>query len=302
MNDNQGWLNIYKPLGLSSFDVVKKIKNFFFLDKVGHGGTLDPYAEGVLPIAIGKATKLIPFINNDLKEYEFEIKWGEQTSTDDAEGDVIGTSDHFPSNDNINNILKEFKGEILQRPPKASAIKIKGKRAYKLLRDNQDFEIKEKKVFIYSAEILDSKNKDITKMKIRCGKGFYIRSFARDIAQLLGSKAHINALKRTKVGKFTEKNANLLDDLLKIGQTLSAFKGFHTSVSMLDDILAYEIDDEKNKISISQGKSININVNRFISPPLNSSERKIVFLTDKGKVISFGKLNGNLFRPEKVLI
>jgi len=302
MNNNQGWLNVYKPLGLSSFAVVRKIKKNFNLDKVGHGGTLDPSAEGVLPIAIGKATKLIPFINNDFKEYEFEIKWGEQTSTDDAEGEVISISNHFPSNDNIKDKLREFKGEILQKPPKASAIKIKGKRAYNLLRENQEFEIKEKKVFIYSAEILDSTFKKITKMKLKCGKGFYIRSFARDIAQSLGTKAHINTLKRTKVGKFTEKNANLLDDLLKIGDRLSVFKGFHTSVSMLDDILAYEIDDEKNKISISQGKSININVSRFVNPPLSSPERKIVFLTDKGKVISFGKLSGDLFKPDKVLI
>ena len=139
-------------------------------------------------------------------------------------------------------------------------------------------------------------------MKIKCGKGFYIRSFVRDIAESLNTKAHVNSLKRTKVGKFNEKNANLLDDLLKIGQTLIGFKGFHTSISMLDDILAYEIDDEKNRLSLSQGKSINIDVNKLVNPPLNFADRKIVFLTDKGKVLSFGELNGNLFKPDKVLI
>jgi tRNA pseudouridine55 synthase len=302
MNDPQGWLNVYKPRGLSSFSVVKKIKKHFNLDKIGHGGTLDPLAEGVLPIAIGKATKLIPFINNDLKEYEFKIKWGEQTSTDDSEGEIINKSNQIPSIEKIKNILKEFQGEILQKPPKASAIKINGIRAYKLLRENKYFETKEKKVFIHSSEVIDFSNDLITKLRINCGKGFYIRSFARDIAEAMQTKGHVNYLKRTKVGKFTSKNANLLDDLLKIGQTLTEFRDFHTSISMLDDILAYEINDEKNKSSISLGKSININVNNLMSPFLSSSERKIVFLTDKGRVLSFGKLNGDLFKPDKVLI
>jgi tRNA pseudouridine55 synthase len=302
MNNLQGWLNVYKPVGISSFTVVRKIKKKFQINKIGHGGTLDPLAEGVIPIAIGKATKLIPFINNDMKEYEFEIKWGEQTSTDDAEGETISTSNYIPSAEEIQNKLKEFIGEILQKPPRASAIKIDGKRAYKLFRENKDFEIKEKKVFIYSTEIIDLPNPLIAKIRIKCGKGFYVRSFARDFAESLNTKGHINYLKRTKVGKFISKNSNLLDDLLKIGQTLSEFKDFHTSISMLDDILAYEIDDENNKISISQGKSINLNVNNLINPTLNSTDRKIVFLTDKGNVFSFGKLNGNLFKPDKVLI
>ena len=302
MSNYQGWLNIYKPLGISSFGVVNKIKKKFNLSKIGHGGTLDPLAEGILPVAIGKATKLIPFINNNIKEYEFEIKWGEQTSTDDSEGKIIATSDFIPSKENIKNILKKFKGEISQKPPKASAIKINGKRAYKLLRENIDFEVKEKKVMIFSTQILDTLEKSVTKIRLKCGKGFYIRSFARDIAEILSTKGHVKSLKRTKVGKFSCENANLLDDLLKIGQTLSEFKGFHTSTSMLVDILAYEVDDEKNKISISQGKSININVNNLINPLLDSTEGKIVFLTDKGNIISFGKLNGNLFKPNKVLI
>ena len=302
MSKLQGWLNVYKPVGISSFAVVRKIKKKFQINKVGHGGTLDPLAEGVIPIAIGKATKLIPFINNEMKEYEFEIKWGEQTSTDDAEGEIISTSSHIPSAEEIQTKLKEFVGEIFQKPPRASAIKIDGERAYKLFRENKDFKIKKKKVFIYSSEIIDLTNPRIAKIRINCGKGFYIRSFARDFAESLNTKGHISFLKRTKVGKFTSKNSNLLDDLLKIGQTLSEFKGFHTSISMLDDILAYEIDDENNKISISQGKSINLNVNNLINPTLNSTDRKIVFLTDRGNVFSFGKLNGDLFKPDKVLI
>jgi len=302
MNNFQGWLNVYKPLGLTSFAVVKKIKKHFGLNKIGHAGTLDPLAEGILPIAIGKATKLVSFVNNDIKEYEFEIRWGEQTTTDDAEGDVIHKSDYIPSIEEINEKLHYFHGEIMQKPPKASAIKINGKRAYKLLRENKKFETVERKVYIYSSQILNSPNLKLTKIRIKCGKGFYVRSFARDFAEKLHTRGHIFSLKRTEVGRFNQKNSNLLDDLLKIRQTLTEFKGFHTSVSMLDDILAYEIDDENNKLSISQGKSIKINVNNLSSPSLNLSDRKIVFLTEMGKIISFGKLDGDLFKPDKVLI
>ena len=302
MNKFVGWLNLYKPVNLSSFGVISKINNKFNFPKIGHAGTLDPFAEGILPIAIGKTTKLIPLINDKLKVYEFEIKWGEQTTTDDREGKIIEKSTYVPEKKIIEKKLKNFIGNILQKPPKASAIKINGRRAYQLLREKKYFEIKAKNVFIYKTKILESTNSLITKIKIKCGKGFYVRSFARDFAETLNTKGHIYSLKRTKVGKFDVKNANLLDDLLKIMQTLTEFKGFHTSISMLDDILAYEIIDEKNKLSISQGKSININVNKLHNPHLNSSDRKIIFLTDKGKVISFGKLNGDLFKPDKVLI
>ena len=302
MNNLQGWLNIYKPKGLSSFAVVKKIKQKFNLSKIGHGGTLDPLAEGVLPIGIGKATKLIPFINSQIKEYEFEIKWGSQTSTDDLEGEIIKTSSNIPSLQKINREFKKSIGKLFQKPPKASAVKINGKRAYKLLREKKDFETKPKTVFVYSLKILNNNKNLITKVAIECSKGFYIRSFARDIAEKLNTKAHIHSIKRTKVGKFELINANLLDDLLKIGQSLSEFKGFHTSTSMLDDILAYEIEVENIKNYISQGKMIKINFNQSINPLLNLSEEKNVFLTENGNVISIGKLNGDLFKPKKVLI
>ena len=156
-------------------------------------------------------------------------------------------------------------------------------------------------VFLDEVRLLSSHRKT-SKFFIRCGKGFYIRSFARDLGEKLSTKAHIISLKRIKVGKFEAKSANLLDDLLKIRQRLLEFKGFHSSVSMLDDILAYEIDDEKNLLSISQGKLIKINLNNLKNPLLNSSDRKIVFLTDKGRILSFGRLDGNLFKPSKVLI
>ena len=302
MSNIQGWLNIYKPLNISSFAIIRRIKKKFNIDKIGHGGTLDPLAEGILPIAVGKTTKLIPFINSDVKEYEFEIKWGEQTSTDDREGKIIERTDNIPTLENIKIKLKEFRGIIIQKPPKASAIKIKGERAYNLLRQNIDFEVGEKNVQIFETKIINWENELITKIKIKCGKGFYVRSFARDLAEKLDSKGHVHSLKRTKVGKFNINNANLLDDLLKIGQRLHEFKGFHSSVSMLDDILAYEVDDEESKLNLSHGKEINININLLNNPPLNLLDRKVIFLTNKGSVLSFGKLDGDLFKPDKVLI
>lgn len=302
MSNIQGWLNIYKPLNISSFAIVRRIKKKFNIDKIGHGGTLDPLAEGILPIAVGKTTKLIPFINSDVKEYEFEIKWGEQTSTDDREGMIIERTDNIPTLENIKIKLKEFRGIIMQKPPKASAIKIKGQRAYNLLRQNIDFEVGEKNVQIFETKIINWENELITKIKIKCGKGFYVRSFARDLAEKLDSKGHVHSLKRTKVGKFNINNANLLDDLLKIGQRLHEFRGFHSSVSMLDDILAYEVDDEESKLNLSHGKEINININLLNNPPLNLLDRKVIFLTNKGSVLSFGKLDGDLFKPDKVLI
>ena len=150
MNDYVGWLNLYKPINISSFGVLKKIKKKFNLSKIGHAGTLDPLAEGILPIAIGKITKLIPFINNAIKEYEFEIKWGEQTLTDDREGETIGVSSHIPQVKEICDKLQNFKGTILQSPPNASAVHIGGKRAYELLRKKKKFQMKKYWTILYN--------------------------------------------------------------------------------------------------------------------------------------------------------
>ena len=295
-----GLLNINKPIGITSMDVVREIKKSTGIKKVGHGGTLDPLAEGVLPIVIGKTTKLIPFINKNIKEYEFEIKWCEQTNTDDSEGDIIARSSKIPSSLEINNQISKMKGNILQKPPYASAIKINGKKAYQLLRAKKNFQIKERFVYLDEVRLLSFQDQ-IAKFFIRCGKGFYIRSFARDLGAKLATKAHIFSLKRIKVGKFEAKNANLLDDLLNIRQRLFEFKGFHSSSCMLDDILAYEIDDEKDITSISQGKSIKLDIKKLTKAPLDLTDEKVVFLTVRKNVISFGKLSGNLFQPNKVL-
>ena len=302
MNEKiQGWVNLYKPKGISSFSAIYKIKKKFNIKKIGHAGTLDPEAEGILPIAINKTTKLIPFVNVSSKKYLFKIKWGEQTSTDDLEGVVINNSNKIPSKEEINKIISSFLGFQDQVPPKASAVKVNGKRAYAVLRENKNFSLESKKVFLKSITFLFS-NINTSSFEIDCGKGFYVRSLARDIAYKLGTYGHVVELKRTKVGHFNEKTSILLDDILKIGQSEFEFNCIHSSISMLDDILAYEVEEKKDLNDLSFGKSIFINKNKLIKKPLNSDKEELVFLSNKGNIISFGKLSEDLFKPNKVLI
>ncbi len=298
MSEIQGWINLYKPKYISSFKAINKIKKKFFLKKVGHAGTLDPLAEGILPIAVGKATKLIPFINNDMKTYYFTVSWGAQTSTDDSEGKVIYRSKVLPELDKIKISIKNFFGLISQIPPYVSAVKVDGQRAYKLFRKNQDFTIAPKKVFVKDIQVLYHKI-DKTFFSIECGKGFYIRSFARDIGIKLGTFGHISSLERVKVGNFIKETSILLDDLLKIRQRLDEFNCVKPSISMLDDILAYEIVDENDLKDLSFGKSIKIREDIFLS---KIKDKNLIFLSHKGNVVSIGKLVSNLFIPNKVLI
>ena len=297
----QGWINLYKPKKISSFSAIYKIKKKFNINKIGHAGTLDPNAEGILPIAINKTTKLIPFVNISSKKYLFKIKWGEQTSTDDSEGEIINNSNKIPSEEEINQIINSFIGYQDQIPPKASAVKVKGKRAYAVLRENKNFTLNSKKVFLKSFTFLFSNN-NTSSFEINCGKGFYVRSLARDIAFKLGTCGHVVDLKRAKVGYFVEKSSILLDDMLKIGQSEFEFNCIHSSISMLDDILAYEIVEKKDLNNLSLGKSIFINKSQLIKKPLSSDKEELVFLSNKGNIISFGKLSEDLFKPNKVLI
>jgi len=297
---NQGWINLYKPVGMSSFSAIYKIKKKFNIKKIGHAGTLDPNAEGILPIAINKTTKLIPFVNSKLKKYYFKIKWGEETSTDDSEGDILNYSNKIPKEDEIKKIINLFLGYTDQIPPKASAIKVYGRRAYSILRDKKKFSLESKKVLLKSIFYLCSNN-NTSDFFIECGKGFYVRSLARDMAHKLDTYGHVVELKRTKVGNFKEKTSILLDDLLKIGQSEFEFNCIHSSISMLDDILAYEVEEKKDLNDLSLGKSIFINQKKLIKEPLSSDKKELVFLSHKGNIISFGRLSGDLFQPNKVL-
>ncbi len=192
-------------------------------------------------------------------------------------------------------------GSINQIPPKVSAVKINGKRAYKLFRENKKFTIEPKKVFIKDLCITDHCiNK--TSFKILCGQGFYVRSLARDLAIDLKTYGHISSLKRSKVGKFNEKTSILLDDLLKIGQTHQEINCISTTISMLDDILAYEIEEKIDIENLSFGRSIKIDEKKIINSSSINLDKKNIFLFKKGDIVSIGKLDGNLFKPNKILI
>jgi len=301
MFSKQGWINLYKPKNISSFKAINYIKKRLSINKIGHAGTLDPMAEGVLPIAIGKATKLIPYITIMNKEYEFTITWGSQTTTDDAEGNILFESNYFPKKNEIEEKIINYVGYINQIPPKVSAVKINGKRAYKLFRDNEIFEIKAKRVFIENL-IITNHNTNKTSFKILCGKGFYVRSFARDLALDLKTYGHISSLKRSKVGKFNQKTSILLDDLLKIGQRRKEINCISPTISMLDDILAYEIDDQLDIENLSFGRSIKIDGNKIFNSSSINLDKENIFLSNKGDIVSIGKLDGNLFKPNKILV
>lgn len=201
--DVSGWLVIDKPAGLTSNAVVNKVKWAFNAKKAGHAGTLDPEATGVLAVALGEATKTVPFITDALKAYEFTVRLGQATNTDDAEGEVIAQSDLRPSDDQIKEALSPFVGEIMQVPPKFSAVKIDGQRAYKLARDGEDLELAARPLWVESLILMDRPDADHVVLELVCGKGGYVRSVARDLGAALGCHGHVLRLRRVWSGPFS---------------------------------------------------------------------------------------------------
>ena len=220
-NKIDGWINFHKPVGMTSTQAVGKIRYALQAQKAGHGGTLDPLASGVLPIALGEATKTVNFIQDAMKIYNFTVTWGEQRSTDDAEGEAIQTSDKRPAIEDITALLPEFIGDIQQIPPQFSAIKVDGERAYDIARDGEHVEIKSREVYIEELTILTAEEnsrsepaslrQSETKFRALCGKGTYIRSLARDMGAKLGCFGYISALERAEVGAMNLNSAISLD-------------------------------------------------------------------------------------------
>ena len=216
-----GWIVIDKPSGLTSAAVVARVKKHFNLPrkfKVGHAGTLDPLATGILPIAIGEATKVVRFVTDETKGYDVVVKWGESKDSDDSSGKSIGETSILPTQNEIISILPKFTGHIKQVPPNFSAIKIQGKRAYNLARKNINFTLEPRTVRVDKISLEDF-GVDWARFSIICGKGMYVRSLVRDLAASLGSMGHVSALRRTKVGYFVEKLAISLDNLETLGHS-----------------------------------------------------------------------------------
>lgn len=208
-----GWLIIDKPQGMGSTDVVNVTRRLLNANKNGHAGTLDPFATGVLPIAFGEATKLIPFVTDGKKEYEFVLTFGVSTNTDDVEGEVVGESDFIPNKEQILNILPQFIGKITQVPPMYSAIKINGKRAYALARAGKEVNIPPREVEIYYLELLEQISRKSFRFRVGCSKGTYVRTLGKDIALKLGTLGHLTELHRTKCAVFSLDDTILLENV-----------------------------------------------------------------------------------------
>jgi tRNA pseudouridine55 synthase len=202
-----GWLIFDKPEGMNSTRAVGLVKSLYDAAKAGHAGTLDPLATGVLPIALGEATKTVPFVVEGSKVYRFTVRFGIETDTDDAEGKVTASSDRRPSSPEIEATLPRFTGEIIQVPPRFSALKVEGARAYELARDEEQFELEPRPVSIARLTLVAHPDKDHCILETECGKGTYVRALARDLGRALGSHGHVAALRRTRVGPFGEDRA-----------------------------------------------------------------------------------------------
>jgi len=250
-NPIHGWVVFDKPLTMTSTQAVGKVRWLFQAQKAGHGGTLDPLATGILPIALGNATKTVPFTMDATKTYEFEITWGESRDTLDAEGVVTATSDVRPDAAEIEAALKAFTGDISQIPPKYSAIKVDGRRAYDLARGGEEVTLKARPVRVDSLELLESMP-DKACFRMDCGKGTYVRSLARDLAAHLGACGYVSKLRRTCVGGFEEIYAFSLDDLEFLchrGRVLEALAPVHAVLGCAGRHPGSECDGNRDRRS-----------------------------------------------------
>ncbi len=217
--DISGWLVVDKPRGLTSTAVVNKVRWAFDAKKAGHAGTLDPDATGILAVALGEATKTVPYVTDALKAYVFTVRFGEATNTDDAEGEVIATSDARPSDEEIRAALPAFEGDIMQVPPAFSAVKIDGERAYAMARAGEDVELEARPLFVESLEMTGRPDADHAVFEMVCGKGGYVRSIARDLGEALGCYGHVTELRRIWSGPFELEDAITLDEVEELART-----------------------------------------------------------------------------------
>ena len=299
-----GWIIVDKQTGITSRQVVTKISKILNLKKVGHGGTLDPLATGILPIAIGEATKVISLVQSKEKKYAFIIKWGESTETDDAEGKILEISKARPSHKEITSILNCFIGNIFQKPPLYSAIKINGQRSYKLARQKIEIEHKLRKIKVYNLTLKKIIDVNSAEFEVTCGKGTYVRSLARDIAEKLNTKGHIVSLRRLSVGPFDEKDTIFIDFSKEIIHSRSVLSKLSPIETVLDDIPALVLN-EKEARQVKQGQKINFESLQFIKnfelkyPNYNGFE-KICAICNK-KLIALVKIEDGKVKPARVI-
>ncbi|WP_170772804.1 tRNA pseudouridine(55) synthase TruB [Ruegeria lacuscaerulensis] len=234
--DISGWLVVDKPAGMTSTAVVNKVRWAMDAKKAGHAGTLDPEATGVLAVALGEATKTVPYITDALKAYTFTVRLGQATNTDDAEGEVIASSDARPSDDDIKQALTPFLGDIMQVPPKFSAVKIDGQRAYKLARDGEDVELSARPLWVEELILVDRLDDDHVVLEMTCGKGGYVRSIARDLGAALGCHGHVKELRRIWSGPFEVEDGLSVDQIDEMAKTEALDDYLHPLETGLADL------------------------------------------------------------------
>ena len=299
-----GWIIVDKQAGITSRQVVTKISKILNLKKVGHGGTLDPLATGILPIAIGEATKVISLVQSKEKKYVFIIKWGVSTETDDSEGKVLEMSKARPTHKEITGILNCFIGNVFQKPPLYSAIKINGQRSYKLARQKIEIEHKLRKIKVYNLTLKKIIDVNSAEFEVTCGKGTYVRSLARDIAEKLNTKGHIISLRRLSVGPFDEKDTIFIDFFKEIIHSPSVLGKLLPIETVLDDIPALVLNEIEAR-QVKQGQKIKFESLQFIKnfelnyPNYNAFE-KIGAICNK-KLIALIKIEDGKVKPARII-
>jgi tRNA pseudouridine55 synthase len=291
-----GWLVLDKPINMTSTQAVGIIRRVFNAQKAGHSGTLDPLATGILPIALGEATKTVSFAVDGEKAYRFTVRWGAETDTDDTEGVVTATSDKRPDRASIEALLPQFHGEIMQVPPAYSAIKVDGARAYDLARDGETVVLEARPVYIDSLQLVDMPDADTSVFEARCGKGTYVRALARDMGRLLGCHGHVIALRRTQVGPFEEAASVTMDELMAAGdsgegeQLSRLLRPVEAALADLPELLVSPND----AASLARGQTVLI---RGRDAPILSGP---AYATSKGRLIALGELAKGALHPTRV--
>jgi tRNA pseudouridine55 synthase len=292
-----GWLVLDKPLGMTSTTAVAAVKRLFNAAKAGHAGTLDPLATGVLPIALGEATKTVSFAMDGAKAYRFTVRWGEATDTDDAEGEVIERCETRPTRAAIEAALPQFTGTIVQVPPRYSAIKLAGERAYDLARDGEMVEIEPRDVEVTSLVLVGVADPDHAEFEAECGKGTYVRAIARDLGRVLGCFGHVTALRRTKVGPFGPDHMIPLEKLEALRNKADGREALKECLlpveTALDDIPALAVGSAE-AARLKQGQSVIV---RGRDAPLNQESVLIMW---RGQPIALASLSQGAIKPRRV--
>jgi len=296
-----GWLIIDKPPGLTSTDVVNRVRRIFDAQKAGHGGTLDPLATGILPVAFGAATKTVPYVMDGTKLYRFTLRFGEARDTDDSDGQVIETTGARPTDDQIRDALPRFRGDIMQVPPVFSAIKVGGERAYDMAREGRAPVLEPRPARVDRFDLMERPDADTAVFEVASGKGVYMRSLARDLAKACGSLGHIAALRRTRVGPFNETQAIPLDKLRAPADTAPASPDLLLPVATaLADIPALALT-EAEATDLHHGQAISLVTLMGRIPGSADPAGGLARAMAGGRVIGLCRLEDGLLKPERML-